>query len=163
MKITLIIIAILVIAYTAGRFYSHELVTKITINADSSEVWKHLSDFERYEQWNPFVISAQGEAVEGGQIKATIKPPEGNAMDFEPTLLVVQEESELRWIGELLIPGLFDGEHYFKISPTADGNIEFIQGEIFTGLLAWILIPSIEADTKAGFEAMNAALKELSE
>ncbi len=163
MKIAVMIIAVLMMAYSAGRFYSHELVTNTTISADSTEVWKHLSDFKRYEQWNPFVKSARGRAVEGEQIAVTIQPPGGKPTDFTPTLLVVQEDREIRWLGQLLVPGLFDGEHYFTISPLPDGNIEFVQGETFSGLLAGLLMPFIEADTRAGFEAMNVAIKQISE
>lgn len=163
MKIIIVIIAVLFAAYAIGRFYSHELITKTSIAADSAEVWNHLSSFNRYEQWNPFVISAQGEAIEGEQIQVTIKPPGGKPTNFQPTLIVVQEEREIRWLGQFLVPGLFEGEHYFKMSPTADGNIELVQGESFSGLLAWLLMPLIEADTKAGFESMNAAIKLLAE
>ena len=163
MKIAVIIIAVLMMAYAAGRLYSHDLVTNTTISADSTEVWKHLSDFRRYEQWNPFVTSIRGGAVEGAQIDVTIQPPGGKSMDFKPTLLVVQEDREIRWLGRFLLPGLFDGEHYFEISPIADGNIELVQGETFSGLLAWLLMPVIEADTRAGFEAMNDAIKQISE
>jgi|MEHZ01.5.fsa_nt_MEHZ011451974.1_30 hypothetical protein len=163
MKILALIIAVIIAAYAAGRFYSHELITKTNISADSAEVWKHLSSFNQYEQWNPFVISAQGEAIEGAQIQVTIQPPGGKPTNFQPTLLVVEEEREIRWLGHFLIPGLFDGEHYFEISPTTDGNIALVQGERFSGLMAWLLMPLIEADTKAGFESMNAALKLLAE
>jgi len=36
-------------------------------------------------------------------------------MTFRPTILKAEPERELRWLGRLLLPGLFDGEHVFEI------------------------------------------------
>ena len=57
------------------------------------------------------------------------------------------------------MPGLFDGEHYFKIEEISDGRVRFIQGEKFTGILALVLWGSVEPGTTQGFQAMNEALK----
>ncbi len=164
MKTTLIcVIAVFAMAYMAGRYYSHELVTKTVITRSGPQVWQHLLAFESYPKWNPFVTSIKGAAVLGGQLEVQIHPPGGKAMAFKPTLLVVDKHKQLRWIGELLVPGLFDGEHYFLIRELKDGNVEFVQGEIFSGVLAWILMPFMEKNTRLGFEDMNKALKQLSE
>jgi hypothetical protein len=36
-------------------------------------------------------------------------------MTFRPTVLNAETNRELRWLGHLLAPGLFDGEHSFTI------------------------------------------------
>ena len=36
-------------------------------------------------------------------------------MTFKPTVLAVHPERELRWLGRFILPGLFDGEHSFRI------------------------------------------------
>jgi len=36
-------------------------------------------------------------------------------MTFRPTILKAEPNRELRWLGHLLVPGLFDGEHIFTI------------------------------------------------
>ena len=61
------------------------------------------------------------------------------------------------------MPKLFDGEHYFILKENPDGSTLFVQGENFTGILVLLLWGSMEQNTKNGFEAMNAALKEISE
>ena len=160
MKYTLIIIlCFLVGAYTAGRFYSYELRTNISITADPERVWQQLTDFQQYPEWNPFVISIEGEAEAGKAILVLIDPPEGKTMAFNPKLLAVNENSELRWLGCFLVPGLFDGEHYFRISQREKGQVEFVHGEKFSGILAWLALPRIVDDTRAGFIMMNEALK----
>ena len=39
-------------------------------------------------------------------------------MTFRPTVLAVNPGRELRWRGQLLLPGIFAGEHSFLIEPT---------------------------------------------
>ncbi len=38
-----------------------EILTNIQIDASESKVWKILTDFPKYKDWNPFIISASGE------------------------------------------------------------------------------------------------------
>ncbi len=79
-------------------------------------------------------------------------------MRFRPTILSVRPERELRWLGHLFVPGIFDGEHYFLLEPIEEQRTRLTQGENFTGLLV-ALLSSTLSSTKAGFEAMNMALK----
>jgi hypothetical protein len=65
----------------------------------------------------------------------------------------------LRWLGHLLIPGLFDGEHHFTIEPLDANRSRFVQQERFSGLLVPLFAKSLDEHTLAGFQAMNAALK----
>ena len=80
-------------------------------------------------------------------------------MVFKPTVTRVSVESEFRWLGRLVVPGVFDGEHIFSLASTPTGGTRFIQREEFRGLLVPLLWGSIAAQTRNGFEAMNAALK----
>ena len=162
-KIILVVIGVIVVAYILGVFSTKEIHTKIDIDANSNTVWSHLIGFTQYPEWNPFIKSISGELTEGAHIHVTIQPPGGDSMNFEPRLLVVKKGEELRWIGQVLMPGLFDGEHYFKIEELSDGKVRFIHGEKFKGILALLLWGSIEAGTKQGFQAMNIALKDIAE
>ena len=66
---------------------------------------------------------------------------------------------ELRWRGRFLLPGIFDGEHYFRLEAAAPGVARLVHGERFSGLLVPLFKSSLDRETRAGFEAMNAALK----
>ena len=76
---------------------------------------------------------------------------------FRTVVLAVTPEVELRWRGRLLMPGLFDGEHLFRLSPSG-GGCRLDHSEVFTGLLAGLLGGTLPA-TLRGFMAMNEALK----
>jgi hypothetical protein len=44
-----------------------------------------------------------------------IKPPNSNGMKFKPKILKYEPEKEIRWLGKLWIPKIFDGEHSLKL------------------------------------------------
>jgi hypothetical protein len=79
-------------------------------------------------------------------------------MTFQPTVLKAEVNRELRWLGHLIFPGLFDGEHSFVIEPLDTNRVRFIQREVFRGLLVLLVAGTLDK-TRQGFEAMNRALK----
>jgi hypothetical protein len=84
-------------------------------------------------------------------------------MTFRPTVLNAETNRELRWLGHLLAPGLFDGEHSFTIQPLEDNRVRFVQREAFKGLLVPLFARSLDNNTRRGFEEMNRAVKERAE
>lgn len=137
----------------------HEVRTAIEIAAPAERVWSVLLDFARHREWNPFVRSIEGRAEVGQKLTVSIQPPGGRGMTFRPTLLEVQPNRRLRWLGHFLFRGIFDGEHYFEIETLGANQVRFIHGERFSGLLVSVFRSSLEAGTRAGFEEMNRALK----
>ena len=136
-----------------------EIHAEIEINSASEKVWRVLTDFAAYRKWNPFVRIVEGEVSVGARLQVYIEPFGGNGMLFSPTVLVAEPNRELRWLGHLWLPGLFDGEHSFSIEQLGDGHVRFIQRERFKGLLLPFLSKMVDGDTRRGFEEMNQALK----
>ena len=136
-----------------------ELRTEIDIDAPAEGVWQVLLDFDAYPQWNPFITSIEGEAREDGRLKARIKPVGRTGVTIKPTVLRVAPQEEFRWRGRLLLPGIFTGEHSFRLEPNDRGGVRFLHEERFTGLLTPLMLLWIGKGTERGFEAMNAALK----
>lgn len=135
--------------------------TSIEIAASPSRVWQVLTDFPHHSEWNPFITSISGPLAPGEKLKVRIEPPGKGAMTFNPTVVCVEPERELRWMGKVLISGLFDGEHYFRLERSARGT-RFEQGERFTGVLVPLLAGTLGA-TEQGFNAMNEHLKRRAE
>lgn len=136
----------------------HELHTEIDIEATPEVVWGVLTDLASYPEWNPFITSSVGKLIVGEQLVNRLEPPDGKAMTFKPTVTVIENERTFEWLGKFGIPGLFDGRHRFEIEASPTGT-DFIQRESFDGLLVRLLRKSLDNNTKAGFEAMNVALK----
>ena len=136
-----------------------ELRTEIDIQASDERVWQLLTDFTSFPQWNPFIRRAIEEAKAGVRLEVYIQPSGASGMTFKPTVLKAEPNRELRWLGRLLIPGLFDGEHIFTIETLGVNRVHFTQREVFKGLLVPLFARGLDRDTRRGFEEMNHALK----
>jgi hypothetical protein len=140
--------------------FRKEIRDEIEILASPEAVWKALTDFEAFREWNAFMRPVVGEAEEGAKLRVQIRPPGGKAMAFRPRVTKVVQDGELRWKGRLWIPGLLDEEHIFEIEPLGPDRVRFVQREVFTGLLVPLMAKRIVGQTLPGFEDMNRALKE---
>lgn len=135
------------------------LETQVEIAAPASRVWQILTDFAAYPDWNPFIVKAGGELREGGRLALTMQPPGRKAMNFAPRVLKAQANRELRWLGNLWVRGLFDGEHYFIIEELGPERARLTHGERFGGILVPLLKGMLDGPTRQGFEQLNQALK----
>ncbi len=135
-----------------------EIHTEIHINASPSIVWNVITDFNNYGKWNPFIKEISGQLNEGSKLKIHIKPPNSNEMKFKPKILYYDPGKEIKWLGKLWIPKLFDGEHTLKINKLNEKEVLFVQKEKFSGLLVPLLSNLIN-ESKSGFEIMNQNLK----
>jgi hypothetical protein len=140
-----------------------ELYAEIQIDASVERVWDVLMDFERYPEWNPFIQSISGSGEIGSKLKVKLKLEGRKPAAFKPKVLAKQPHEEFRWLGKLLLPGIFDGEHILLIREEGDGRVKFIQQEYFRGIFAASILRRIGEATQQGFEAMNKALKERAE
>jgi hypothetical protein len=135
-----------------------ELRRAIEIDAPPERVWAVITDFAAYPEWNPFIRGISGELREGASLEVRIEPPGARATTFKPTIRTVEPNRELRWLGRLLVPGIFDGEHSLGIEPLESSRSRFVQSERFSGILVGLVKGTLKK-TDAGFEQMNAALK----
>lgn len=140
-----------------------EIQTAIKINAPAEKVWGILMDFDKYPEWNPFIISIIGRPKLREKLKVTIQPNDSKPMVFKPKVTMLKRNERFAWLGQLFMTGLFDGHHMFEIEDNHDGSVEFIHKEQFNGLLVPLFWKSLQTNTKAGFDAMNQKLKELAE
>lgn len=160
MRTSLLIAGLAAACAAAARLApTREIVTEIVIEAAPERVWSVLANGEAFGDWNPFIISMKGDLVAGAVIENTLQPEPGKRMTFRPRVLVADENRELRWLGRLLLPAIFDGEHYFLLQPHPAGT-RLVHGERFSGIGLWLIDP---ARFKANFAAMNIALKHKAE
>ena len=136
-----------------------QLEPTIDIDVSRERVWEILTDFAAYPLWNPFITEISGALEVGAVLKVHLALPAKPPMSFKPTLKVVDRPRELRWAGQVLAPGLFDGEHGFEIEALDAGRCRLRHVEVFSGVLVPLFIPALQDVTRAGFEAMNRALK----
>lgn len=136
-----------------------EIHTQIEISAPAERVWKILTNFSAYEDWNPFIRRVACNELKAGQVlEIALLPPGGEGWTFYPVLLTVHPVRELKWQGRFILPGLFDGKHCFTIDPVDEHRVWFVQTEKFSGLLT-PFFGGLLRKTHMGFEEMNRALK----
>jgi len=136
-----------------------EIRTEIDIEASADRVWHSLTDFPAFAEWNPFIRHVSGVPKVGTKLEVFMQSSGTRVMRFRPTVTNAERDRELRWLGHLGVPGLFDGEHIFEIEALGEKRVHFVQRERFRGILVPLLARSLDRDTKRGFEEMNRALR----
>ena len=141
-----------------------EIRTEIEISASAERVWEALCGEPRnLARWGGDILDARGRLEEGGVLTLTFRAGLGGKTKVEAELLRGDPPRELRWRGRLPIPGLFQGGHVFEIVEREGGGVTLIQREIFSGLLAPILLTTLLGGVKGGFRRMNRGIKEHAE
>jgi hypothetical protein len=136
----------------------HEIRTEIDIEAPPDEVWAQLTDLDAYSAWNPFITAAAGSTEPGERLTLRMQPAGGRAVTIRPRVTSTSPGSTFEWLGHLGVPHIFDGRHRFELTATPVGT-HVVQRETFGGVLVRPLRRSLDTRTRAGFEAMNAALR----
>lgn len=140
-----------------------EVRSEIEINSNPESVWKILTDFATYDQWNPFINQIIGLPTEGSKIDIYIETPSGKNRKYSPRITKVEEGRELRWFGKSSLPGFLNAEHIFTIEELQPESVRFIQREVFDGLLTRLFGKGLDTDVTQGFQDMNDALKKRAE
>ena len=135
-----------------------EIRTETRIAAPPTDVWRVLTGFAEYGEWNPYIPRLEGKLVPGERLRVRLSLPGGSEMTIRPTVMRAEEPREFRWLGHLLFPGLFDGAHIFELEEQS-GSTRFVQREEFRGVLAGLMLRVVGEKTRRGFDAMNEALR----
>ena len=154
---------VLLVVMGLGYFTARSVDTEVEIRSPVATVWGLLTDFSRYGTWNPFIVRVDGAAMPGSRLAVTIRPPVGGSMDFNLTLKEIKSQQEMIWTGRTLLPGLLDGEHYFRIERAKNGTVLFRQGERYSGALLYLAWPLLKWSVTRSFTEMNGALRNRAE
>lgn len=134
----------------------------VDVDAPAERVWRIVSDFGSYPEWNPFIVRAAGELRVGERLDITIAAPGMRPVSFRPHVLEVEPGHLVRWKGAFKLPGLFDGRHALIVDPLDGGRSRFTTHEDVTG----VLLPfagKVMTASQQGFELMAQAVKERAE
>lgn len=134
-----------------------EIKTQIDIEAPLTEVWSLFSNFEKYGDWNPFLLEVKGNFIEGSVIKIKARFNDGNVRNAEPKVEKVVLGRSACFVAKKGV--LFTGRHYFIFEELSNASTRFIHGEIFYGLLPLLFWHRMERSLTASFIEMNNALK----
>lgn len=139
------------------------LETSVVVDAPLARVWDTLCTFDRYQEWNPFMVAIDGKCRRGARLLVQVAPPGQPLLSFRPKITHVRKRREMRWSSAILAPGLFGGEHRFRLEPVDKLHCRLSQENIVSGVLMEMFAPSLLAAAQRGMDTMNAALKLRSE
>jgi hypothetical protein len=130
--------------------------TETTIDAPPSEVWKHLADFERHDEWSEhFKLRGRPVVGERGRLEFSLF---GRPQQARVAIEKVEEARELRWHGGP--KGLVSGSHFFILESIDGGErTHFRHGETFSGLIAPIVWAFQKAQLGPSYAGFNDDLK----
>ena len=126
-----------------------------TVEGTKQDVWATLTDFAAYEEWNPVVTHAAGEAREGDELRLDVIIPGHDPESLDAEVLIARPERKLRWQARLVLPGLRDWEYEFVLEPVDEGRVLVVQQVRIEGLLAPF------ADVAAAREGLELAAEAL--
>jgi S-(hydroxymethyl)glutathione synthase len=135
------------------------LKTEIAIEASPQTVWSILDDLDRYAEWNALLPRIAGRTTVGETLDAAIAYTGQASIDFRPKLLRIVGARELRWVSEIPGDPPSRAEHFFILTPTADGGTRLENTEIFEGPIADAIWPMMDGVGRRDFEKMNRDLK----
>ena len=111
--------------FNIGGCCMKAIETRIIINASIKDVWAVLTNFSLYHEWSP-VINIEGSPMLGANLLVSIKIKKNKPMQFKPSIITFEPESELKWIGKIFNSRyFFVGEHYFKLRQMDASRVEF--------------------------------------
>jgi hypothetical protein len=140
-----------------------ELTTEIQINSSPEILWKVITDFKNYYQWNPILQKIKGEPIIGNQLEIHLSTIGGKNRVYHPKIIKITPNHELRWKGTLLFSQIFSGERIFLIEKLSENKVNFVNKEIFSGIGVRFTSQKMEDDIVASFKKMNEALKKTTE
>lgn len=129
----------------------------IVIKAPVGAVWKALTNFSAYPEWNPLVGWLKGDIRANGQIQMFIKPLNRS---FTATLKRVEPDEELTWVGVQLASWIISGEHYYRLEALDRNSTRLSHGEYFRGLASAFIGKATLERMEAAFNRHNVLLKE---
>ena len=138
-------------------------IKPIKINAPAEVVWRVLTDFERYPDWNPFTVRAKSTLRIGEPVILYI--PRGKSMMKQTFVLeVFDPPNEIAWrLPKMLHTEVFNAYRTQKITPMDTGACTYQTSDTFDGWIAGKLFKSQSDWVRKNFGKLASALKERSE
>ena len=134
---------------------------RLGIAAPAPVVWQVVSDLERWAEWNPLYVKAEGALKIGAQLTLT------QALDGRPTVLI--QPTIVDWVPDSQIlwrltqnGGFIQRMRYLEIEKLADEACIFSNGEDWSGLLAGLIPVELRKALRRGYEALGEAVRDQS-
>jgi hypothetical protein len=106
----------------------------VVVDAPRAAIWSLLTEFDRYDEWNPYITRARGDASVGSTIELGFR--EAGDDTEVGTVLIVNPFRKIEWRTRVVAPGVLDREQIFRVLPLEAGQWEVVQEVRIEGVLA---------------------------
>ncbi|HKV86414.1 MAG TPA: SRPBCC domain-containing protein [Candidatus Dormibacteraeota bacterium] len=130
-----------------------------SIKSSPQNVWRVLTDGERFPQWDSGIERFEGKIAQGGTVKLYVKVNPGRAFPLKVTELTANRR--MVFSGGMPL-GLFKGVRTYTLEPGAAGGTDFHMREEYTGPLLGMMWKSIP-DLGPSFQQFADGLKKEAE
>jgi hypothetical protein len=121
-------------------------------------VWEILYDVERWAEWNPLYVEAEGQVRIGEvlTVKQVLPGDEPEVLKPRITEWVPQSHIywHLSWLG-----GLVKVQRYFELEAVSETGSIFANGEVFRGLLGPYVGNRLRQRLRKGYGLMGEAIR----
>jgi hypothetical protein len=131
---------------------------RVGVQAPAEVIWEIVQDLSRWEEWNPTYVQAAGEVRIGETLTLTLALPGQPEQEIRPKVLDWVPGEQLHWQLSMM-GGMIKTLRYIEISPLSEVGCIVDNGEIFGGFMGPSLGKRVGRAVRAGFRAMNEALK----
>lgn len=136
------------------------IVEETTIRARPDDVFRVMTDFDGYADWNPWIVKARGTAKEGEIVTIRIKLGR-RPMRVRHRILTVVPGVELRWCDLGWFTAIAYGERTRRLEPLPAGDGVAYRAELTIRGVGWRLVRALHGRALAeGMKAETAALKQ---
>ena len=113
--VIIVVIALITVLYFTGKKSVH---TEITVSASPENVWRVLTDMDKYSEWNPVMKLLKGEVKEGNQVTYLFSQDVENKSEIKVKIVKIESDRLLNQTGGVSLILTFN--HKYKLVPIGD-------------------------------------------
>ena len=134
----------------------------VTIEATVETVWRVLTDFDRYGEWNPFTPHVKAELTMGARVDMRVTM---GAFRLKQTEIVcaLEPPARLAWRTTIGARWLLHAVREQRLEVLDDATCRYSTSDEFKGLLMPLVILLTGGFVRRGFNAVGVALKRRAE
>ena len=132
-----------------------ELSARVEIDRPPSAVWDVLTDFEAYDEWNPYLSVHRGTPTEGSPVELQVSPEARHTRTETGKLTEVASGERLRFDAVALYRFVYASARVFDIEALSEDRSRVRTQAEYRGLLAPLVAGE---DLEEDLESMNRAL-----
>ena len=136
-----------------------QIDARIEIDAPIERVWKVLTDFERYPEWNPFTVRVDARLELGAAVRMRVNLVGPFVQPQTEYITTLEEDRRVCWTLNQLPTRLLSATRCQWLEPLSPERTRYASTDVVTGMLAPLVIGLFGAAMQRGFEHTCRTLK----